>query len=148
MRRPARALAVTVGLAASTLLAGCDKPLPKITVQTGGFSTTVSPSTYCFGSSQCRNSARIDLPVVATAADSTVLIDVPRVLATQGWVVRALALDGKRSLGDSGRLHDRHTYRVVSGVGGGGAFLVEVDQLRKGKPDGSRWSFLVKVAQN
>jgi hypothetical protein len=35
---------------------------------------------------------------------------------------------------------------VASGVSGGSPFIVEVDQLRGGRPDASKWSFLVSVS--
>ncbi len=35
---------------------------------------------------------------------------------------------------------------MTSGAGGGAPFIVEVDQLRNGQADGSRWSFLVSVS--
>lgn len=140
-------LSVVGGLAATLLLAGCDKPVPKVTVQTGSFSTTITPSTYCFDAGHCRNSGGVDLPVVSVAADAKVLIDVPREVVGTGWSVNALSLDGKKALGGSGTIHDSHSYRLVSGVGGGDPFIVEVEQVRNGKPDGSRWSFLVRVSQ-
>jgi hypothetical protein len=35
---------------------------------------------------------------------------------------------------------------VPSGVANGAAFIVQVNELSKGQPDGSAWSFLVKVS--
>lgn len=136
---------MAVALAAGLLLTGCDKPVPKITVQRGGFSTTITPTTYCFDPQHCRASSTVDLPVVNARADDLVLVDVPATLADRGWALSALTLDGKKSLGGSGSIEHRHSYRVAASSNGGGPFIVQVNQLRHGKPDGSRWSFLVKI---
>ncbi len=148
MRRPVRTLAILGTLVLAALgLAACQEPAPKVTVQTGSFSTTISPSTYCFDSNHCRRSSSVDLPVVTTGApDDKVLIDVPRAVAGTGWAVEALTLDGHKALGGSGTLHAQHTYRVAGSANGGQPFVVAIDQVRHGKPDGSRWSFLVKVS--
>ena len=87
------------------------------------------------------------LPVVTVPADDKVLVDVPRAVKSRGWQVRALSLtDDGQQIGSSGPITDSHSYKVTSGVGGGAPFIVEVDQLRNGQADGSRWSFLVSVS--
>jgi hypothetical protein len=145
LRRPARAVAAAAALGAVLALAACDKPVPKITVQRGAFSTTVTPTTYCFDPQHCRASTAIDLPVVDARADDLVMIDVPATLADRGWALSALSLDGKKALGGSGPIEHRHSYRVAANSNGGDPFIVQVNQLRHGKPDGSRWSFLVTI---
>jgi hypothetical protein len=142
----ARALGICGALAGTLLLTGCDKPVPKITVQAGSFATTVTPTTYCFDPGHCRASTRIDLPVVGTGPDGKVLVDVPRQVAGRGWSVDALTLDGKKNLGGSGPIRHSHSYRVASNANDGAPFIVAVQQLRHGKPDGSRWSFLVRTS--
>jgi hypothetical protein len=138
MRRHVRVLAIGGALAGSVLLAGCDKPTPKLTVQEGSFSTTISPSTYCFDAAHCRPSDN--------GPDGRILVDVPRDVLHRGWSVTALSLDGAKALGGSGAIHDSHSYRVAASTNNGNPFIVQVAQLRKGKPDGSRWSFLVMVS--
>jgi hypothetical protein len=145
MPRLVRVLAVAGALTGSVLLAGCDKPAPKVTVQSGSFSTTITPSTYCFDASHCRNSV-IDLPVIDARPDDRVLVDVPRELVGRGWSVTALSLDGAKALGGSGAIHTSHSFRVAASTNNGNPFIVQVAQLRKGQPDGSKWSFLVKVS--
>jgi hypothetical protein len=145
MRRTVRPLGIAVALATTVLLAACDKPAPKVTVQDGAFSTTISPSTYCFDAAHCRPSGRIDLPVVDAGADDRVLVDVPRDLVGRGWSVSALTLDGTKTIGGSGAIHGSHSYRVAASSNNGNPFIVQVAQLHKGKPDGSTWSFLVKI---
>jgi hypothetical protein len=147
MRRPVRivfaALAVVV---AACLLSACDKPAPKITVLGGGKVVTINPSTYCFDTTHCRAASKLDIPALTVAADAKVLIDVPRSIAKHGWQAKALSLDGKTVLGSSGTISDHHSYKVPSGVAGGDAFIVQVNELRKGNADGGIWSFLVKVS--
>jgi hypothetical protein len=66
---------------------------------------------------------------------------------SRGWQVRALSLtDNGQQIGSSGPITDSHSYKVTSGVGSGAPFIVEVDQLRNGQADGSKWSFLVAVS--
>ena len=115
-------------------------------MQEGALSTTVTPSTYCFDATHCRSATSIDLPVITTIPDAKVLIDVPRAVKGRGWAVEALSLDGKRTLGTSGAIDTSHSYRVASSANNGSPFIVQVLQLRDGRADGSRWSFLVRVS--
>jgi hypothetical protein len=147
MRRPVRALAVAGALASTAVLAGCDKPVPKITVQRGSFSTTITPSTYCFDTEHCR-AQRLQLPAVSARPDDTVLIDVPRTIADRGWSATAISLSTLHAIGGATVVQDRHSTRVAASVNDGAPFIVQVQQLRHGKPDGSKWSFLVKITDN
>lgn len=147
MRR--RAVPVAAGIAAAaTLLTACQKPAPKVTVLGGGKVVNLSASSYCFDAKHCRAPGLRDLPVLSVAADDKVLIDVPRQVAGRGWQVRALDLPsgGQKALGTSPTMKGNHTYKVASGAASGDPFIVEVDQLAKGKPDGSKWSFIVRVS--
>jgi Protein of unknown function (DUF2771) len=147
MRRHVRALACAGALASATVLAACDKPAPKITVQSGSFSTTIRPSSYCFDAKHCHTYG-LDLPAVSAKPDDRVLVDVPRDLVHKGWALVALSLDGTKSLGGSGTIRDSHSFRVAASTNNGQPFIVQVAQLGHGKPDGSKWSFLVKVTDN
>jgi hypothetical protein len=147
MPRLRRAAAVAAGtLATAALLTACDKPPPKVTVLGGGKVVTISPSTYCWDAKHCPSTSKPDVPTLTVAADAKVLIDVPRQVQTRGWQARALSLDGQQQLGSSGPITDSHSYKVPSGVANGAAFIVQVNELSKGQPDGSAWSFLVKVS--
>lgn len=147
MRRHVRVLAAGGTLAGCLLLAGCDKPVPDVTVQSGAFSTTITPSTYCFDATHCRPATRLDLPVVSAKPDDRVLVDVPLALVHNGWALVALTLDGTKTLGGSGAISGSHSYRVAASTNNGDPFIVQVRQLRKGRPDGSRWSFVVRVSE-
>ncbi|MDT4894129.1 MAG: hypothetical protein QOE97_3164 [Pseudonocardiales bacterium] len=145
---PARARAATAAgvLLAAAVLTACSKPAPKVTVLGGGKVVNITPSTYCFDAAHCPKSSSLDLPVLTVAADEAVMIDVPRQVEGRGWQAQALTLDGSKVLGASGAIDTSHSYRVPSATNGGNAFIVQVDELHGGKPDGSVWSFLVKVS--
>jgi hypothetical protein len=148
-RRSRRAPLATLAAAAAAtgVLTACEKPLPQVTVVGAGRVVTVAPSSYCFDTNSCRKPGANRLAVVTVPADEKILVDVPRAVKSRGWQVRALSLtdDGKQ-IGSSGPITDSHSYKVTSGAGGGAPFIVEVDQLRNGQADGSKWSFLVSVS--
>jgi hypothetical protein len=148
MPRSRRVLAAAVGAVALTgLLTACQKPTPEVTVLGGGKVVTISPSRYCFTASQCR-AGKLDLPTFTVGADDKVMIDVPREVEHRGWQVQALSLeDVTKVLGSSGAIHGSHSYRVASGAADGSPFIVQVNELSQGKPNGGAWSFVVKVSQ-
>jgi hypothetical protein len=148
MPRFRRLLAVAVGaLAVAGLLTACQKPAPEVSVLGGGTVIRITPSTYCFDTSHCRKQV-LDLPTVTLGADAKALIDVPHTVKSNGWQVQALSLqDITKVLGASGPITDSHSYRFASNAADGSPFLVRVDELDGGKPDGSTWSFVVKVSQ-
>jgi hypothetical protein len=140
-----RAVTVLGVLACASVLASCQKPVPDVTVQSGAFSTTITPSTYAFNATHIR-STRPDLPEVSTRPGATVLVDVPQAVVHRGWALTAISLDSAHTVvGRSGPITDSHSYRVAAESNNGNPFIVQVVQLRAGKPDGSVWSFLVKV---
>jgi hypothetical protein len=144
--RTTRVLGIAGALASTAVLAACSKPVPLITVQSGSFSTTVTPSTYAFDATHTRTSG-LTLPEVSARGGGSVLIDVPREVVNHGWEITAFALDSAHTaVGNSGPILNSHSYRVVAGANSGNPFIVQVLQLSHGKPDGSVWSFLVKVS--
>jgi hypothetical protein len=145
MRRTARILGVAGALVSALTLAACDKPAPQVTIQSGSFSTTVKPSSYCFDVTHCRDYG-LDLPEISARPDDTVLIDVPRDLVGRGWSVTALATPSLDKLGSPVTVKDSHSYRVAASANNGNPYIVQIAQLHHGTPDGSRWSFLVQVS--
>jgi hypothetical protein len=147
MRRHLRVLAIAGALASSFLLSACDKPAPKITVQSGAYSATITPSTYCFDTdpNHCHNFP-LDLPVVSARADDTILIDVPSEVVDNGWSITALATPSLIKVGQVTKVKHRHSYRLIASANGAKPFVVQVAQLHNGTPDGSTWSFLVNVS--
>lgn len=147
MPRTTRVLAAAAGLITTTsLLAACDKPAPKITVLGDDKVVTVSASSYCFDADKCRPAEKVDLPKLTVGVDDKVLVDVPRDVFKRGWVVSALSLDGKTTLGTSGEIEDSHSYRVASNINNGQPFVVQVNEVRGGKATESTWSFVVQVS--
>lgn len=148
MRRTVRVLGITGALASTLALAACDKPVPEITVQSGATAMTVTPTNYSFDASHSRTS-QLNLNEITARSGGTVLIDVPRQVVGRGWAVNAISLDAKHTVvGGSGAIRDSHSYRVAAQSNNGNPFIVQVLQLRDGKPDGSVWSFLVKVSDS
>lgn len=147
MPRYRRAAAAAVGaVAISSLLTACQKPSPEVTVLGGGKVATISPSKYCFDPGQCRTNS-LDLPTFTLGPDDKAMIDVPRTVADHGWQVEALSLDNiSKVLGGSGPISNSHSFRVASNAGGGDPFVVRVDELSHGKPNGGTWSFVIKVS--
>ena len=134
MPSPRRVAAVAAGLAAAGVLTACQKPLPEVTVLSGGTTTTVSPQTYCFDDKHCRF-PRSEVGAVAAPAGSTLLVDVPREVAHAYWSVTSAVRrnDGtfrtlKGAAFSSGTVHDSHSTRVQVPDGIGSYYLV-VTQL-------------------
>ncbi len=89
--RPLARLAFGAGLLGLLAVAGCQKPLPEVSVTVGGKTVSAQPASYCFpgqsvqnhtcrGSNQATNEIK-----VATAP--AIGIDVPPSVADKGWYV-------------------------------------------------------------
>jgi hypothetical protein len=91
--RSRRALSLVIAAgAATTLLSACDKPQPTITVLSGSKSKIVKAQPECVILAQCT----VDLKKVTdlnAARGGTILIDVPKSLASAGWIVTAYTQD-------------------------------------------------------
>jgi hypothetical protein len=144
-RKTKTRLLAGLGIVAGVLvLAGCSKPAPNITAQSGRTSIVVKPSTYCFNPNDCMRQG-VNVPSITVAPGETILVDVPRKVVANGWAVEAVDPVAKSSLGNSGAITDSHSYRLTAGVNNGSPYIVQVMQLNGAKPDGSVWSFIVKV---
>lgn len=88
IRRTAAAVAVPLLLLTVT---ACEKPVPQVTVATGGRVVNIDPSRYCHKSDDCKthSAAKATLPV--RLADQ-ISINVPAHVAHEGWYLR---IDGK-----------------------------------------------------
>lgn len=89
--RPLARLAFGAGLVGLLAVAGCQKPLPEVTVTAGAKSVSAEPTRYCFAGqsaqkNNCRGSgdATNEIKVRNTQAIS---IDVPPSVAKTGWFV-------------------------------------------------------------
>ena len=150
MSRPARLAAAALGVAAiATVVTACDKPTPKVTFLSGSTTTVVTAQTYCFDTQHCRVSSSTPVKSVRVTPGTSVLVDVPRQVASQTWSVVAatqgndgtfsqLQVDGA----SSGSITHSHSTRVAVPYATGQYYLI-VRQQSGGK-DTATW--LAKVS--
>lgn len=134
------------------LLGACDRPLPTITVYGDGRSLVVDANAYQFAGGPVRTQHQdyAEAPTLKVAAGSELLIDVPRRVAKDTWLVAAftLAADGTTrplaGAGSAGPLTDQHTTRVSSAPAGVGEYYLQVVELRGTKQAGG-WTVRVRT---
>lgn len=137
-RRAVRASFALAAIAAAPLLAGCQKPLPTITVYGDGHAITVDAAAYQFpgGPTHRPVSDYGQAPTLSVQAGSDLLIDVPRQVADNAWVVAAFTLDASSKAtplagaGSAGALRNQHSTRVTSAPAGVGNYYLQVVELR------------------
>ena len=148
-RRYRSVLGSFAGLAvAAAGLTACDKPTPRVTVQTGNTSTTVSAQTYCFDANpdHCRVTTSGTVGTLSAVAGSSILVDVPRSVADGYWQVRSatqgtdgsfadIAADGVRSP----VVHDRHSARVQVPYASGQYFLIVTEAAQGSNKATGSW---------
>lgn len=151
MSRRYRSGALAAGLvAAATVLAACDKPVPEVTVLSGATTTRVQPNRYCFDPAgrHCRASDAVG--TVQAQSNGTLLVDVPRTVADTHWLVTAYrrTASGKSSpldgYGSPSVLSDRHSIRLPVPYGEG-TYYISVVQLSGAKQVG-QWTATVEVS--
>jgi hypothetical protein len=142
MRRPLVLAAIVITTAG--LLAACQKPVPKVTLQSGSTSTTVNPQTFCFDLAHCRIRTAGGVGSLKARAGSTILVDVPREVADRTWsaVSAQIQPDGKfKTLSgaefSSGRQHHTHAARVGVPFGSGSTYYLVVIAESSGKQTGT-----------
>ena len=137
-RRWSRAGSGLLAVLALAVLVGCRKPLPTITVYGSGHSIIVDAAAYRFagGPNHQRISDYGQAPTITVEAGSPLLIDVPREVATNAWIVAAFTLDSAGTskplagAGSAGALRDRHSTRVSTSPAGVGTYYLQVVELR------------------
>jgi hypothetical protein len=142
-----RRVAVLASLVAVTgVLAGCDKPIPKITLQSGSTSTQIDAQTYCFdvnNPKKCRIRTEGGVGSIHAPEGGTILIDVPRSVADHTWsAVSAQLQNGKFKTipGEAlttGSRRDTHFGRVRVPYGAGKTYYLVVLEQRGGKQSAS-----------
>jgi hypothetical protein len=132
------------------LLVACDKPLPAVTFFGDGKSISVDPASYRFAGGPTRTTINDygEVETLTVAVRSDVLIDVPRSVAENTWLVAAFRLDEQAKstpidgAGSLEPLHDEHSTRVSTTPAGVGEYFLQVVELRDGQAVGS---WLVKI---
>ena len=131
MRRPL-VLAAILALAAG-LLSSCDKPVPKITLQSGSVSTTVNAQTYCFDLAHCRIRTSGGIGTLRARAGSSILVDVPRDVADRHWSAVSAQIQSNGSFKtltgaefSSGTQRNSHAARVAVPFGVGSSYYLVV----------------------
>ena len=119
MRHPiGKIVTVAAAIAATVTLTACDRPLPKITVLSGSTTVVLGPQTYCFDATHCHH-AKGNVPTIHAVAGATLLIDVPRDVASHSWSVSSgtfVSADSFQSFQgenySSGTVKNSHSARV------------------------------------
>jgi hypothetical protein len=141
--RPPQIRKRTAGWAAlfallAAVLTACQKPLPTITVSGDGKSVVVDAANYRFADGPLHEPVKDvgQAPELRVRAGSTLLVDVPRTVADNAWVVAAFTLDsaGKShpltGAGTASAIHDRHTTHLATTPAGVGSYYLQVAEIR------------------
>ncbi len=116
-------------LVAASVLTACDKPLPKVTVQSGSKSALVSAQPSCVTQGTCGLDEKQAKRFTAVAG-STILVDVPLEVANKGWLVKALVADS--------------TGKIVA-LDGGGSVSTNDHSVRLQVPAKAELDYLLQV---
>ncbi|MEP6851833.1 MAG: hypothetical protein ABJA87_04145 [bacterium] len=151
-RRRQHAVALALSAVLAVVLTACNRPLPTITVYGDGRSVVVDANAYQLpgGALRTQHQDYADAPTISVAAGSELLVDVPRRVATQTWLVAAFTLgaDGKTAplagAGSAGALTDQHTTRVSTAPAGVGEYYLQVVELR-GTTQSGGWTLRVRT---
>lgn len=145
-----RALAAGLGVAAAaTLLTGCTRPQPSITVLSDNRARSVPAQPACTVLGKCQPIAGRVTEVRATGG-SQILVDVPKALADSGWIVAAFTSDGKTNTpldgAGSPTIHGRHSVRLRVPQVSSGSYYLQVTALRPNNQL-TTWLLGVQLAQ-
>jgi Protein of unknown function (DUF2771) len=154
LRIPVRARTTVAGLAlliTAGLLTACDKPLPTLTVFSGSTAKKVEAQPVCVtAATPCSpNSGKIT--ELTAKSGGQILVDVPKKLASAGWLVTAFTVDtaGKSTPingAGSSPVNGDHSVRLNVPITTGGYFL-EVYPIKKNDKVLSTWLVSVKITQ-
>ncbi|MEO7260301.1 MAG: DUF2771 family protein [Jatrophihabitantaceae bacterium] len=137
-RLKSRVLAAGLGLAATaatTVLAGCSKPQPSITVLSDNRSEIVRAQPACTVLGSCQP-VQSRVPQVRATAGSQIMLDVPKELADAGWIVAAFTSDGKTNTAlttpgaASQPIQGQHSVRLRVPSATAGSYYLQVTSLR------------------
>jgi hypothetical protein len=133
--RPARLAAAALGVAAiATVLTACDKPIPSITVLSGRTTIRVDAAKYCYdgNTKTCRTSSASGS--IKATSGSSIVVDVPRQVATEHWAVAAFVKDstGKITTIDaasSALVNNTHSVRLQVPAASQGSYQLSVQSF-------------------
>lgn len=122
----------------AAVLTACQKPLPTVTVSGDGKSVVVEAANYRFAGGPLHEPVKDvgQAPNLNVRAGSQLLVDVPRTVADNAWVVAAFTLDsaGKShplaGAGSASAIHDRHTTHLETTPAGVGSYYLQVAEIR------------------
>lgn len=130
-------VALVAGLVAG-LLTACHKPLPTITVSGDGRSVVVAAARYQFPGGPLRQPVKDvgQAPTIRVRAGSQLLVDVPRAVADNAWVVAAFTLDAASKshplagAGSATAIRGRHTTHLSTLTVGVGSYYLQIAEIR------------------
>ncbi len=120
------------------LVTACQKPLPTITVSGDGKSVIVDAARYQFpgGPLHLPITDVGDAPSIRVRAGSQLLVDVPRTVADNAWLVAAFTLDSASKshplagAGTATAIRDRHTTHLSTAAAGVGSYYLQIAEIR------------------
>lgn len=148
-----RAVAAGLGLITlASVLTGCSKPQPTITVLSADRARTVPAQPACVVLGSCQP-VQSRVPQVKAFGGSQILLDVPKALADRGWIVAAFTSDGKTNTAlstpgaASSPIQGRHSVRLQVPPATSGSYYLQVTALaKKGQqPDNQLTTWLLGV---
>lgn len=136
------------------VLVACRKPAPSITVFGDGTSVQVGAAFYQHPGGPVRQPVTdyAQATSITVRAGSELLVDVPRTVATNTWLVAAFTLDGKGNAtpldgaGTAQTVHGSHSTRLSTTPAGVGSYYLQVGELRNGQQSGG-WLVRVRTTQ-
>lgn len=138
-------------VAAVSALAGCDKPQPTITVLSDNHAIAVQAQPVCVILKTCeRDQKRV--ATVRAPGGSQILLDVPKELASGGWIAAAYTTDGAKNTpvstpgAQSAPIRGNHSVRLLVPAAVEGSYFVEVSALRP-SDQLTNWVILVQLTQ-
>jgi hypothetical protein len=134
MSRRRLAVAALGVAAAATLLTGCDKPTPNITVFSGHTAIRVAPAKYCYdgNANTCRTNNVAG--TITANGGSTIVVDVPKDIADGHWAVTAFTLDSAGTVttidtASSAVVSKTHAVRVSVPLANSGGYHLAVQSF-------------------
>lgn len=120
------------------LLSACHKPLPTITVSGDGKSVIVDAARYQFPGGPLHQPITDvgNAPTIRVRAGSELLVDVPRTVAANAWVVAAFTLDSASKshpltgAGTATAIRDQHTAHLSTAAAGVGSYYLQIAEIR------------------